>query len=104
MAEEETLGCGYSAVAIFFTFILSILMIAVLIATGFRWYNPDIPVAGSCSAGISAACHPRNEEDMSKSAVQWGSVSTSTSAEQGIGHCCITNQHVSKPTQGHLYA
>ncbi|KIY01525.1 uncharacterized protein Z520_03077 [Fonsecaea multimorphosa CBS 102226] len=50
--------CGYSPVAIIFTIILGVLLIGVLLGFGFgaRFYTA-MPIAGSCSLAIAAACH-----------------------------------------------
>ena len=55
---SELFTCGYSPAAILTTFLLGILMVVGLICVGARQYsNAGMPVAGSCSAAISAACH-----------------------------------------------
>ena len=77
--------CGYSPVAILCTIILSILMIIFALLVGLRTYgNGSMPVAGSCSAAISASCHLKDEggkegmgedeigERASCSMLQWG--------------------------------
>jgi hypothetical protein len=47
---------NYSPLAIFCALIVSLLPLGLLIALSFRKLYPGIPVAGSCSALISAAC------------------------------------------------
>ena len=51
-------SCGYSPIAIFFTILAGCVMLLGMIVMGFRKYPIGMPLAGSCSAVISAACHP----------------------------------------------
>jgi hypothetical protein len=89
--------CGYSPVAILSTIGLGVFMILFAVLIGRREYrNSGIPVAGSCSAAISAACHlgdqGGNEGDMdngmeqneighsaSRSSLQWGELDVARS-------------------------
>ena len=87
------------------------------IAMGFRKYRPGIPLVGSCSAAISAACHPPQGDDKpSRKAVRWGSCGPSStldmtgddqtlsSGESETGHCSLTSFDVEPPVEGALYA
>ena len=66
---------GFSPVAIILATCLGILIAIVGIAMGRLRLSSAMPVAASCSAVISAACHPPAEDtDASVSAVQWGAV------------------------------
>ena len=57
--------CGYSPIAMVFVIIFGFLMILFGLTLGFRTYKPGIPLAGSCSKKISAACHiPENELEL----------------------------------------
>jgi hypothetical protein len=71
-----------------------------------------MPLAGTCSALISAACHP--PEDDTKASlllVHWGVVDMSeqVSQEDGhleqdiVGHCSFTSFDVTEPIEGRLY-
>jgi hypothetical protein len=43
------------------------------ILNGFRSYSSGIPLVGSCSATISAACHgPSDDENTGESLLKWG--------------------------------
>lgn len=93
--------CGYSPIAIITVIPLGALLLLVVIANGFRKYKQGMPLAGSCSAAISAACHrPREDVDAAVLPVLWGSVGT----EGPIGHCCFTSFEISAPVEGELYA
>lgn len=78
-----------------------------------------MPVAGSCSLAIAAACHPRfdpnqmrdvemeddyrdeedEEEDMGLLPVRWGAVPV----EGPLGHSSFTSGHVEIPQNGNEY-
>ncbi|EXJ70327.1 uncharacterized protein A1O5_06395 [Cladophialophora psammophila CBS 110553] len=50
--------CGYSPIAIIFTISLGVLLIVVLLGFGFgASFHTGMPIAGSCSLAIAAACH-----------------------------------------------
>ena len=49
---------------------------------------------GSCSAAISAACHPlADEADVALVPVKWGVVGI----DQGVGHCALSGRYISPP-------
>lgn len=67
---------GSSPVAIILATCLGIVIAIIGLAIGRFKFSSAMPVAASCSAVISAACHPLPEDtDASISAVQWGAVS-----------------------------
>lgn len=94
---------GYSCIAILFAIIVASVAILGGIVNGFRRYNPDIPLVGSCSAAISAACH-RLPEDSSASLLplMWGVVNSD--ANDRISHCTFSSLKVTRPVAGNLYA
>lgn len=64
-------------------------------------YNGGMPLAGSCSAVLSAACHPAvDEQDVALVPVKWGVVSIS----QGVGHCALSGRYVSPPVAFRWYS
>jgi hypothetical protein len=69
--EEEFVTCGYSPIAIVLTISLGVFMVLAPIIVGFRQFkNRNMPVAGSCSASISACCHlPFDETNSVESAI-----------------------------------
>lgn len=98
---ESISNIGYSNIAIITVIALGTIAVLLGILNGFRIFRPGMPLAGSCSAAISAACHrPRGDVDAAKKALMWGVVKV----EGGIGHCCLTSFHVEKPVVGKLYA
>jgi hypothetical protein len=62
-----------------------------------------MPVAGSCSVVISAACHKKEGEQAPQlRKVMWGVVKEVK--REGCGHCAFTGEVVKPPVPGKLYA
>jgi hypothetical protein len=82
--------------------IIGIVLFLALIALGMRRYSGEMPLASTCSAAISALCHPPKEDgEASLFPVMWGEVSQD---EKGVGHCSFTTAaDVKKPDTDHLY-
>jgi hypothetical protein len=107
-AYRKISTCGFSPVAIILCTILgTIIAIGGLVIGRFR-YAAGMPVAGSCSAAISAACHPLPEDtNASILPVQWGAVTHGKSGNKGelpVGHCTFSSFPVEQPKPGRLYA
>ena len=94
---------GYSCIAILFAIIVGGIAVLAGIINGFRRYDSGIPLVGSCSAAISAACH-RPEEDTTASLlpVKWGVVEVDPQTD--IGHCSFSSQDVTVPGERFWYA
>jgi hypothetical protein len=92
--------CGYSPAAIMLTMIMGTILASFVGILGLRRYRPGIPLAGSCSAAISAACHGRSDIDTT-APLKWG-----VTSEIGfkIGHCAFSDKEVQMPTPGSSYA
>ena len=102
-----TSTCGYSLVAIFFVLIIIIIIVWFIAMIGCLTFKPGMPLIGSCSAAISAACHPpEDDKDASKLPVKWGVVGHKTVDSTGrmVGHCTFTSFKVKAPVQGIFYA
>ena len=92
---------GYSRLAFVTALLLGSVVVILSILNGFRNYKPGIPLVGSCSAAISAACHrPREDEDAADKTLMWGVVSM----KDGVGHCCFTSFEVTTPIKDERYA
>ena len=103
LSDDSFLGCGYSASALIAVIILGSIMVLVLIGNAFRRLDGGIPLVGSCSLAISAACHrPPADKDAAYLPVQWGVVTQPSGCEPG--HCCFTSFEVEPPIVGQLYA
>lgn len=128
-AGQDRIACGYSPIAILITIVVGTLVVLLGLTHGFRRYpEVGIPLAGSCSAAISAACHPPAGDDRaSKKAVMWGAIKESNAGEEfspfkepysrevgsialmnlngpKVGHCTFTSLPVDEPIKGELYA
>ena len=94
--------CGYSPIAIIFALAVGALILLAGLGLGFRRYAGSIPLAGSCSAAISAACHGKGTEvGTERMPLMWGVVSEEGSV---IGHCAFSAEEVGTPLVGMLYA
>jgi hypothetical protein len=107
-AESSISTVGYSCIAIFCALVLGSAAVLGGILNGFRRYDDGIPLVGSCSAAISAACHRPSVDAMAHMRpVMWG-VMDADDDEEGrgseVGHCCFSSFEVGKPVKGHLYA
>ena len=99
--------CSYSPMAIIFVIVLGLIVVLVGIANGFRKVKGGMPFAGSCSAAISAACHPpKADVNASLKRVKWGVVAERNPNDLGnrVGHCSFTSFEVETPIVGRRYA
>ena len=95
--------CGFSPMAMIFCIIAGAVLVSIVVAMGYFKFDSAMPLAGSCSMAISAACHSTDGDRAAQGLLQWGEVdSDSTGAE--IGHCAFTSGLVRRPTLGRLYA
>jgi hypothetical protein len=105
---DQISTCGYSPVAIILTTIVGFIIAASGVIISRFWYPAGMPLASSCSAAISAACHaPPEESGASLLPVQWGAVThgkVGDNGEEPIGHCCFSSLPVEVPIPGRLYA
>ena len=100
VAELST--CGYSPMAIISGIILGSIVVLVGISNGFRRVSVGMPLASSCSAAISAACHPpKTDVNASLKRVMWGVINGS---DESVGHCTFTSLEVEAPIAGRRYA
>lgn len=108
-AADHLSNCGYSPIAIIFTVVAAVIM--MLSAVGFGLCkSPEggPPIASTCSAAISAACHPGpTHEAMTYEEIRWG---TTGPVWNGVGHCSVVSEkawaagQVGKPMHGYSYA
>ena len=99
--------CGYSPIAIIFVIIIGFIIVLVGIANGFRKVREGMPFAGSCSAAISAACHPPKADiKASSKRLMWGVVTETdpNDPDNCVGHCSFTSFEVETPIVGRWYA
>jgi hypothetical protein len=81
--------------------VVAFLLFAIL-GAGCMPFKTAMSVVGNCSAAISAACQPLEEDDgeAAVSAVQWGVIGRSKS---GIEHCGFSRHVVAEPIVGQRY-
>lgn len=114
--SEEVITCAYTPVAILSSILVTSFMFTSLVALPRQRLESAMPVAGSCSIAIAAACHPRadpnqlrdvemedhrdeKEEDMELLPVQWWAIPV----EGSLGHCSFTSDDVDMPGSGKDY-
>lgn len=81
-------------------------MLFTAIGVGSRKFASSMPVAGSCSVAISAACHkPKEDVDAAFLAVSWGATAPrDLDSKEEVGHCCFTTEETFALVPGRLYA
>ncbi|KAK0259970.1 hypothetical protein LTR01_004511 [Friedmanniomyces endolithicus] len=96
---------GYSCTPILCVILLGTAMLVFALGMGCRKFASSIPVAGSCSVALAAACHPmKHDEDASFLPVRWGEVVDASGEEDEVRHCSFTSGEVQAMTPGRLYA
>lgn len=98
--------CGYSPMVLISVIILRSIIVLVGIANDFRELSHKMPLADSCSAAISAACHPpKADVNASLKRVVWSVIAEgSDNSDSSIDHCSFTSFEVKTPIVGKRYA
>ncbi|KAL5047058.1 hypothetical protein BDW71DRAFT_180947 [Aspergillus fruticulosus] len=110
-SSRDTTTIGYSPPAIVAGLCVGLLLPLGVLGFGARRFKSGMPIAGSCSLAIAAACHPavkRYEgEDglgIEYKRLKWGVVSYKAEADSGeIGHCAFSASKVDPPEDRMLY-
>lgn len=101
-------GVGYSDAGLLAAICWgSALVGSCLLVAGIFKYPKGLPLGGTNSAVISAACHLRyevehREENVTEKPLKWGV--TIQGDRNNTGHCCYSSGDVEVPRVGHLYA
>ncbi|KAL1625239.1 hypothetical protein SLS54_003327 [Diplodia seriata] len=102
----SAITCGYSPLGMMITLLVGVLFMLSIAAMGIRKLKPGIPLAGSCSAAISAACHgPDGTSE--RQPLMWGAIpgeEFETEDHPVVGHCALSNGPVEIPVSGNMYA
>ena len=99
--QQSMSACGYSSSAFVALISLSGIVYLVTLIVSLRGMEENIPMATSCSAMISAACHPPAEDQEAHlKKVQWGVVEKKYG---GVGHCTFTSLEVTRAVVGKVY-
>ncbi|KAF2135359.1 uncharacterized protein K452DRAFT_239053 [Aplosporella prunicola CBS 121167] len=103
--------CALNPIAMMTTFVVGVCISVATLALSMKRLKPGMPLVGSCSAAILAACHPPKSSDGNfdeTKPLQWGAIPQGLleNEEEGsrIGHCCFTNGPVEMPVPGERYA
>ncbi|KAL3481374.1 hypothetical protein BJX99DRAFT_164303 [Aspergillus californicus] len=98
----DTMTVGYSPPAIVIGLCVGALLPAGLVLMGRRRFRSGMPVAGSCSLAIAAACHPqtREDEEIEYQLLKWGVELDQTG---DVGHCTFSSENVQPPEDGIIY-
>jgi hypothetical protein len=102
--NADYMACGYSPIAIIAVIVVGSLLLLIVLVLGFRRFQPGMPIAGSCSAVIAAACDPTgiaNRRMAAGKMLQWG---VTGYGADGIGHCSFSSEPVSELMPGIWYA
>ncbi|KAL4807026.1 hypothetical protein BDV18DRAFT_159248 [Aspergillus unguis] len=129
VADDATVvnTCGYSPQAIVYAMICGGVLVCAALLLGLRRFSSSMPLAMSCSAAISAACHP-GSGTAHLEPVQWGELvdSVDVNLDQGSGgnvylsadeavrrldlvgnisgyHCSFTSREVVEPSMARVY-
>ncbi|KAI5360755.1 hypothetical protein Slin15195_G086710 [Septoria linicola] len=87
---------AYSCTPMLLAILLGIAMLAGLVVLGLRRLEGYMPIAGSCSLAIAAACHrPLSDVDAAYLPVSWGEIEGETKDDPP--RYCFTSQDVSAP-------
>ena len=100
--DNQILTCGYSPVGLGATLFCGLVALTCLKVLGRKAFAGLMPIAGSCSAAISAACHVASDEpeNSSTKGVRWGVVSVQRG---GIGHCSFSSLEVGEVESEQYY-
>jgi hypothetical protein len=77
-------------------------MIAGVIGMGQRKYQPGMPLKGTNSAVVAAACYvAEGEENIERKKIKWGVVCKHDT--DGTGHCAFSSGEPAFPQDGVVY-
>ncbi|KAL2857608.1 hypothetical protein BJX68DRAFT_263170 [Aspergillus pseudodeflectus] len=124
---RDTTTVGWSPPAILTGLCVGLLLPAGVVWLAGRFFKSGMPVAGSCSLAIAAACHPaggekmeiggdedeieKQKEGVECKEVQWGVESYGLDSNPGaggvggggVGHCAFSDGFVAAPMAGCAY-
>jgi hypothetical protein len=100
--EWDFTTTGFSPLGNALLIVAGALMISYLLCCAASELKSTMPVTSTCSAAISAACHPDEFEpdDFYLRKCTWGV----TSVQNGVGHCTFSCLDVEKPNEHTPYA
>ncbi|KAL4875254.1 hypothetical protein BJY04DRAFT_224224 [Aspergillus karnatakaensis] len=103
-ASSDAMTLGYSPPAVVTVICVGSLLPAALVWVGLRKFKSGMPVAGSCSLAIAAACSSRVEREDIKQYIHYERLMWGVELDQtGVGHCAFSNEQVDSPEDGVVY-
>ena len=94
---------GYSPLAMMCGVCVVFVMLIALVTVMQLPLKSGMPLVGSNSFAISAACHPpENDRDVARKKIMWGAAWHQQ--DDMPGHCCFTSFEVEPPRVGEFYA
>lgn len=103
-ASTSPTTAAYSPLGMILTAVVAACVAVAAAGFGARRLRPGVPMAGSCSMAIAAACHAPDGTS-ERAALMWGVVPrTSGGGDGGVAHCAFSDREVDKPTAGQYYA
>lgn len=106
--ENSIISCGFSPIGMIFTSIVGASLFLSALAFGyFKHFDCDMPLAGSCSAAIAAACHPPEDGSNYLKPLKWGVVPCNdddSNSEKVAAHISFSSGEVMEPVPGCYYA
>ncbi|KIK53477.1 hypothetical protein GYMLUDRAFT_178990 [Collybiopsis luxurians FD-317 M1] len=106
-SKNNIISCGWSPVGMMLASIVAATLILSVFSFGFfRHLNGDMPLVGSCSAAIAAACHPPVDGSNSLKPLKWGAISDvkdDSNQPGGNGHISLSSNFVARPVPGCYY-
>jgi hypothetical protein len=100
---RSTNACGFSPFAILPAVIVGAILILALIVTSFRKLESGIPVVGSCSLAISAACGNSMEANAALKPLMYGVLGSRAPDENGIHYVGFSQYDVTPLVDGVAY-
>jgi hypothetical protein len=107
MPARQISTCGYSPMAITLTLVVATIIAGSGLVVSRQRFQDGIPLMSSCSAAISAACHPpEGDVDAQFLPVQWGAVghAVEDGEAEAVGHCSFSSWPVEMPIPKRIYA
>ncbi|KAF4470042.1 hypothetical protein FALBO_3056 [Fusarium albosuccineum] len=107
MEDVQSTTCGFSPWPMVVAIAVGVVLVGGVCSFFFLNFVTIMPMVGTCSAAISAACHhDGGRDEVSLQPVKWGAVFIEDAGEGQdlVGHCCLTSSLVKRPKPGRLYA
>jgi hypothetical protein len=95
---------GTSQIALLFAFLVGTMMLIALFALMFRKLGTGIPIFGTCSVAISAACHvPKGDENAATKPLMYGVVPLDEHVRSEFRHTTFSSKTVEPCKEGIIY-